>query len=299
MIGGPVRVWTSAVARALVLVGAALTGDAARAQQGEDLSLARTYGSGVHAYFSGDFDRSYDDLTAAIEAGSEDPRSRYFRGLSALRLGRLDEAEADFSEGAALEARALGGWPVSRSLERVQGHDRIRLERHRVRARVAGLQSDREAERKRYSGIEAAQPRVQRGRRPAPLPAPDAGGGNPFAQPDAAPPPKPIEADAAGGDVEVVKPAPEPVEAAPDAQPEMQLVPPAETTTEPAAEPAADGGAAPPAAAEIEDPFGDAGAGGQPPAEAPAAEMPPATEPPATEPPVGTDGGAAPEAAGQ
>ena len=114
----------------------AVAGGVTRAQTIENLALARTYGAGVHAYFSGDFDRCYDELTAAIEAGSEDPRALYFRGLAALRLGRLDEAEADFSSGAMLESRVIGGWPVSRSLERVQGHDRIQLERHRTRARV-------------------------------------------------------------------------------------------------------------------------------------------------------------------
>lgn len=153
---------------------------AARAQAPENLSLARMYGAGVHAYFAGDFARSYDDLTAAVEAESADPRVLYFRGLAALRLGRLDEAEADFSEAARLESNALGAWPVSNALERVQGSDRIRLERHRVRARVAVVQSDRAKERGRYSGIDARQPEVLRGMQPDTLPAPGAGGANPF-----------------------------------------------------------------------------------------------------------------------
>lgn len=158
----------------------AVAGGVARGQTVENLALARAYGGGVHAFFSGDYDRSYEDLTAAIEAGSEDPRTRYFRGLAALRLGRLDEAEADFSEGAELESRAIGGWPVSRSLERVQGHDRIQLERHRVRARVAAMQRDQAAERERFMSTEAAQPEVLRRRRPLTLPVPAADAANPF-----------------------------------------------------------------------------------------------------------------------
>jgi hypothetical protein len=142
----------------------------------EVTALARAYGAGVHAYFCGDAQRSYDDLTQAIEAGTRDPRAWYFRGLAALKLGRLDEAEADFSTGAVKETEAVSDWGVSRSLERVQGHDRLALERHRVRARVAGLEQRRQAVERRYSQIESRQSEVLRQRRPEgvsrdPLPA--------------------------------------------------------------------------------------------------------------------------------
>jgi hypothetical protein len=170
-------------------------------------------------------------MTAVIEAGSEDPRAHYFRGLAALRMGRLDEAEADFSSGANLEARAPGNWRISSSLERVQGAERLQLERHRVRARVALLQQDRAAARKRYSDIEAAQPGVLRSRRPAAERRGDAA--NPFAE-DAAPPPP--------------APEPEPIpEPAPPKPPGDALEPEPETPAAPAAP--APGG---------EDPFGDA-----------------------------------------
>lgn len=137
------------------------------------LPLANAYGSGVHAFFSGDFDRSFADLTAAIDGGTADPRAWYFRGLAASRMGRFDEAEADFREGADRELAAVGNWPVSKSLERVQGAERLRLERHRTRARVAAIGRDREMIRRRYVEIEEAQPEVLRKRRP--LPAAEAG----------------------------------------------------------------------------------------------------------------------------
>ncbi len=156
----------------------------------ESLALASTYGQGVHAYFAGDYQRSYDDLSQAIAAGTQDPRAYYFRGLAALRLGRLDEAEADFSSGADREMTQSGDWRVGRSLERVQGGDRLRLERHRARARIVALQNDREAVRRRYSEIEDAQDDVlRRRRRPAAGPA-DAG--NPFEE-GAEPAAKPAE----------------------------------------------------------------------------------------------------------
>jgi hypothetical protein len=142
---------------------------AAHAQPTSDsLALANAYGTGVHAFYSGDLDRSIADLTAAIDGGTADPRAWYFRGLSAWRLGRLDEAEADFREGAEREASTVGSWPVSRSLERVQGTERLRLERYRTRARVAALERDRALIRRRYVEIEDAQPEVLRQRRPLP-----------------------------------------------------------------------------------------------------------------------------------
>ena len=147
----------------------------------ESLPLAAAYGSGVHDYFAGQYDASYTNLSQAIEAGTTDPRAFYFRGLAALKLGRLDEAEADFSAGAAREAEGTGTWPIARSLERVQGCDRLKLERHRVRARVAALQENRRRNELRYLDIERAEPDTLRRRRPVleRAPAP----GNPFAEP--------------------------------------------------------------------------------------------------------------------
>jgi len=155
----------------LMVAAGVMAASGARAQVAiENLPLSSTYGAGVHALFSGDLDRSHDALTGAIAAGTRDPRAWYFRGLAALRMGRLDEAEADFSEGAAREIAAAGGWPVSRSLERVQGAERLQLERHRTRARVAALERDREARQRRYVEIDEAAPEVLRSRRPTPPP---------------------------------------------------------------------------------------------------------------------------------
>lgn len=224
--GHAVAGWLAAVVLAVVL--AEVPAAAAVPLEG-NLPLAATYGAGVHSYFAGDYARSYDDLSAVIQAGSEDPRPRYFRGLAALQLGRLDEAEADFAEGAELEARGTGAGPVGRALERVQGCDRLRLERHRVRARVVRLQEDRAAAQRRYSEIEEAQSDVLRRWRPVPAEAADAG--NVF---------KEAPANALPAPEEIPQPAPEPaVEVAPG--------------EEPAAEPAAE---AP--AAEAEAPFGGA-----------------------------------------
>ena len=147
----------------------------------ESLAVANAYGVGVHAYFDCDYQGSYDAMTAAIEAGTSDPRAYYYRGLAAAKLGRDSVVEADFAEGANREATTAGSMAISRSLERVQGADRLRLEKFRARARVAVVQRDHAATRSRYSGIDVAPTDVLRTRRPAPISAP----------PEPVPPPTP------------------------------------------------------------------------------------------------------------
>ena len=148
------------------VLGLAVAARGAGIPADDPLAIRDAVGSGIHAYYSGDFARSYDDLTSAVEAGASDARAYYFRGLSSLKLGRTMEAEADFRLGAEREASDGSVLRVSRSLERVQGHDRLVLERHRSRARLASLTREREAVGRRYSQIEDATSEVLRRRRP-------------------------------------------------------------------------------------------------------------------------------------
>ena len=116
----------------------------------QDAMLEELYGRGVHAFFAGNIRGSFDSLNAAIQSGSRDPRAFYYRGLVLSRLGRPDEAGADFRKGAELEL--LGGepYPVGKSLERIQGGERIQLEAHRRAARLAIHNSQAAQERVRY-----------------------------------------------------------------------------------------------------------------------------------------------------
>lgn len=168
----------------LAITIAVVNGTPAKAQLlGEEpLAVRNAIGDGIHAYHAGDFDRAYDALTNAIEAGSDDPRSYYYRGLAALRLGRQNEAEADFTTGADRELATGSMRRVSQSLERVQGADRLSLERHRARARLGSLQRSREAYGRRYSTIEDTSGDVRRRRRPEEIrPELVAPGGSPAA----------------------------------------------------------------------------------------------------------------------
>lgn len=149
---------------ATALLVAVAAGPVAAQPSVDSVPTLAVYGSGVHSFFAGQLARSYDDLTNAIEAGSSDPRVYYFRGLAALRMGRTDEAEADFTKGAELESdpEKVMVVDVARALERVQGPERMQLERHRTRARVVSQQQSRRARQKRYLDMEEAQDEVLR-----------------------------------------------------------------------------------------------------------------------------------------
>ena len=150
------RLWLALTLGTAVL----LTGRA----DADEPAVAAMYGSGVHAYYAGGYQQSFDSLSRVIRIGTADPRAYYFRGLAALRMGRRDEAVADFTKGAELEADGWSMRTVSRSLERVQGTDRLLLERSRNGARLALAQQQATAATsltrspsmefgRRYSGI--------------------------------------------------------------------------------------------------------------------------------------------------
>jgi len=128
-----------------------------------DQSVRAVYGDGVHSFYAGNFQQSYDYLSQVIKIGTDDPRVYYFRGLSALRLGSPTQADEDFSKGATFEAERGNTRTVSLALERIQGQDRLLLERSRLKARLAlaerqepQLSSSRQSflsGGRRYSGI--------------------------------------------------------------------------------------------------------------------------------------------------
>jgi hypothetical protein len=114
----------------------------------QEAVLGQMYGSGVHAYFAGDYVRAHQYLTSAIEGHTQDARCYYFRGLACLKLGRPQDAELDFQQGAKLECSDLNRtYNVAKSLERVQGADRSAIEQYRVAARMLAM-TRAEAERK-------------------------------------------------------------------------------------------------------------------------------------------------------
>jgi tetratricopeptide (TPR) repeat protein len=176
---------------------------------GQSDALNELYGSGVHAYNGGNFVEAYNELTRAINNGSEDPRAYYFRGLSYLRLGRPQEARGDFAQGAKLEmADSDRFYNVSKALERVQGRARQSLERFRAEARLEAFHDREQARYQRYERIRQNEPNVllkapaEEKDGPAPgdepaeeMPAKQPPGEEPAEMTDDTPPPPPAEAD--------------------------------------------------------------------------------------------------------
>ena len=133
-----------------------------------DPAIRAVYGDGVHSYYAGNFQQSYNFLSRVVEFGTDDPRVYYFRGLSALRLGNQNNAADDFEKGAGLEAERGDSRTVSRALERIQGPTRMLLEESRTKARLLiakrqGTASGRPGSSvlsrgRRYSGIGGTAP---------------------------------------------------------------------------------------------------------------------------------------------
>jgi hypothetical protein len=111
------------------------------------------YTQGVHAFFAGRSSQADDLLSRALAIDPDDPRVYYFRGLARLRMGRGNEARTDMQIGASLEAQQPGRFSIGHALERVQGGDRLLLERYR-REGAAGAASARgDRERVRYEQV--------------------------------------------------------------------------------------------------------------------------------------------------
>ena len=90
--------------------------------------------AGVIALYQGRYDLAIQQFDLAQGALARDPRLYFYRGVAKLRQGRRAEAESDFRAGAHIEM-ALGRLDVGRALQRIQGSERLLLERFRAEAR--------------------------------------------------------------------------------------------------------------------------------------------------------------------
>jgi tetratricopeptide (TPR) repeat protein len=149
--------------RTMVLLVGGLASLSAVSVFAQEAALGQQYGSGVYAYFSGDAPKAYDILTSVIDHGSKDPRAFYFRGLAYIKLGRPQEAVADFRKGAELESKDINRfYNVGKALERIQGADRVELENYRVAARMAAYEAEENLKKARYEAVRREEERVVR-----------------------------------------------------------------------------------------------------------------------------------------
>src|SRR4051812_1006255 len=94
------------------------------------------YADGVDSFFAGRTDEAAASLSRSIAANPNDPRAFYFRALARLRVGDSGGAQDDMRAGAQVEARLPNRYAIGKSLERVQGYDRLELEKYRRTARM-------------------------------------------------------------------------------------------------------------------------------------------------------------------
>ncbi|MCA9241376.1 MAG: hypothetical protein KDA37_14305 [Planctomycetales bacterium] len=136
------------VALALTLVG----GASAIAQPIDYREYAqRCYAQGVQEFFNGSTSKADALFTQALAYSPRDPRGYYFRGLARMRLGRSYEGEQDLRIGAAIEASWSGNpLDIGRTLQRVQGGDRLKLEQIRREARDGRARMQVSNEQQRY-----------------------------------------------------------------------------------------------------------------------------------------------------
>lgn len=121
------------------------------------------YADGVQHFFAGRYDEAVSALTTAVDAGTKDPRVYYFRAVALLRQGQSAAAASDMQDGAKLEAADVHQtYSVGKSLERVQGADRVTLERYRKSARTALRKHQAELAKKRYEQLKLAEAEVLR-----------------------------------------------------------------------------------------------------------------------------------------
>jgi hypothetical protein len=151
------------MARCIAILVGGLASLSAVSLSAQEAVLEQQYGLGVHAYFSGDYPKAFEQLAVAIQGGLKDPRAFYFRGLSYRQLGRGPEAIADFKKGAELESTDINKfYNVSKSLERVQGAGRAQLESYRMQARMTAIEQAERFRKARYEMIQREESRVVR-----------------------------------------------------------------------------------------------------------------------------------------
>lgn len=156
-------------ARTLLVASAiSLSGVTAIAQNSSEVTAL--YGRAVHAFFAGRTAEAEQMLTECIEAGSQDPRVYYFRGIARLQQCRDYEAEEDLRIGASLEARDPGmRYGIGNALQRIQGPERIALEKFRRAARVQRVQERRSLNQYRYEDLRIRESDVLHHGQPIPL----------------------------------------------------------------------------------------------------------------------------------
>jgi tetratricopeptide (TPR) repeat protein len=110
------------------------------------------YDQGVHAYFDHDYEDAISRLEQVEELDSIDPRPYFFLGLSYLKNDDNDNAEKYLKKAAKLEwtRRGVRDFDVAAALIRIQGKERVLVEKYRSQAKQEWQQTEAERRKVRY-----------------------------------------------------------------------------------------------------------------------------------------------------
>lgn len=120
------------------------------------------YGKGVHAFFDKNYSGAIDLLTQTEQLGSEDPRPYYFLALAHSRLKHNDKADEYFKKAAQFEweGQAVRDYNVSEALRRIQGNERLHIERYRTQAKLDWQKSEKRRREMLYAKENANEKRI-------------------------------------------------------------------------------------------------------------------------------------------
>ncbi|MDR1963545.1 MAG: hypothetical protein LBQ50_07180 [Planctomycetaceae bacterium] len=120
------------------------------------------YGKGVHAFFDKNYSEAVDLLTQTEQLGSEDPRPYYFLALAHLRLKQDGKAENYFKKAARLEweGQSARDYQVSEALRRIQGYERVDIERYRTQAKSDWQNAEKRKRDVLYANEKAEEKRI-------------------------------------------------------------------------------------------------------------------------------------------
>jgi len=110
------------------------------------------YGKGVHAFFDRNYEEAITILSEAEKLNSADPRPYYFLGLACLRQQKTERADHYFEKAAELEygGRAARDYAVAESLRRIQGDERLQIEKIRAEERINAQKREQRLTEIRY-----------------------------------------------------------------------------------------------------------------------------------------------------
>ncbi|MDR2116595.1 MAG: hypothetical protein LBP87_09475 [Planctomycetaceae bacterium] len=120
------------------------------------------YGKGVHAFFDKDYEGTIGLLTQAEQLGCEDPRPYYFLALAHFRLKHDDKADDYFKKAARFEweGQSVRDYNVSESLRRIQGNERLHVERYRNQAKSDWQHAEKRKRDILYANEKADEKRI-------------------------------------------------------------------------------------------------------------------------------------------